>query len=274
MPPGEADAGRFVQCTSCRKTLFSADFEQDLKVCRFCGHHHRLSARDRIAYTFDDGSFEETDAGLRPIDVLSFPDYMPKHEQAVAKTGMNDSVVIGRAKLDGMPVSVGVAEFSFMGGSMGAVAGEKVTRCLERGAEERLPVVVVCASGGARMQEGLVSLMQMAKTTVAVERCREAGVPFIAVMTDPTMAGVLASYASVADVILAEPKAMIGFAGARVSKQAQVVKAPSDFQTAEWVNKSGMVDRIVERRDLRGTLITLVRALGAHLRTGKALVGA
>jgi acetyl-CoA carboxylase carboxyl transferase subunit beta len=274
MRQGQAGPGRFVQCSNCRKTLFSADFEQDLKVCRFCGHHHRLTFRERIAWTFDEGSFEEEDTGFRTVDVLHFPDYMPKHEQAAAKTGLDDSVVTGRAKLAGMSVSAGVAEFGFMGGSMGAVAGEKVARCLERGADERTPVVVFCASGGARMQEGLVSLMQMAKTTAAVERCRAAGVPFIAVMTDPTMAGVLASYASIADVILAEPKAMIGFAGARVSKQAQVVKAPADFQTAEWAHKCGMVDRVVERRDMRSTLATLVRALGAHLRSGKALVGA
>jgi acetyl-CoA carboxylase carboxyl transferase subunit beta len=246
----------------------------DLKVCRHCGHHHRLSSQERIAFTFDEGSFEESDAGLKSLDALKFPEYLSKYEQAAAKTGINDSVVIGKATLDGMPVSAAVADFFFMGGSMGAVAGEKVARCLERGVAEGMPVVIVCCSGGARMQEGLNSLVQMAKTTAAVGRCREAGVPFIAVMTDPTMAGVLASYASVADVILAEPKALIGFAGARVSKQAQVVKAPADFQTAEWVHRCGMVDRIVERRDLRATLSVLVRALGSHLQAAKALVGA
>lgn len=151
---------------------------------------------------------------------------------------------------------------------MGSVAGEKVTRALERGCEQRCPVVVFCASGGARMQEGLLSLMQMAKTTAAVERCNAEGIPYVAVFTDPTMAGVLASYASVADVILSEPKALVGFAGARVSKQAQVAKAPDDFQKAEWVLRCGMLDRIVERRDLRATLGQLLGMLGDHLTGG------
>ena len=169
------------------------------------------------------------------------------------------------AKLDGMPVSVAIADFSFMGGSMGSVAGEKITRTLERGVEEKAPAIVFCASGGARMQEGLLSLMQMAKTTAAVQRCNETGTPYIAVFTDPTMAGVLASYASVADVILAEPKALVGFAGARVSKQAGVSRVPDDFQTAEFAHRSGMIDRIVPRREMRGTLINLVRILGGNL---------
>ena len=180
----------------------------------------------------------------------------------MAKTGMNDSIVTGLAKLDDMSVSTAIADFSFMGGSMGSVAGEKITRTLERAAENRIPAIIFCASGGARMQEGLLSLMQMAKTTAAVAKCREAGAPYIAVFTDPTMAGVLASYASVADVILAEPKALVGFAGARVSAQAQVNKVPDDFQKAEFAFRSGMIDKIVERRAMRSTLSALVRTLG------------
>ena len=161
-----------------------------------------------------------------------------------------------------------VADFSFMGGSMGSVAGEKITRTLERAALDRKPTIIFCASGGARMQEGLLSLMQMAKTTAAAQRASAAGVPYIAVFTDPTMAGVLASYASIADVIVAEPKSLVGFAGLRVSKQAGVGKVPDDFQTAEFVLKHGMIDRIVGRKDMRATLTTLVRTLGYRLREG------
>lgn len=262
-PKGSAEP--FLQCANCRKILFADEFERNLRVCPHCGHHHRLSFEKRIEITFDPESFHETDAELRSADPLGFPDYAEKLRASEEKTGRFDSVVSGRATLDGMPVSVAVADFSFMGGSMGSVAGEKITRTLERAVEIRAPALLFCASGGARMQEGLYSLMQMAKTVAAVRRCRSAGVPYIAVFTDPTMAGVLASYASVADVILAEPKALVGFAGARVSKQAGVGKVPDDFQTAEFVAKHGMVDRIVERKDLRDTLATLGRTLGGHL---------
>lgn len=254
-----------MQCSHCKKTLFAAEFEANLKVCPYCSHHHRLTWRERIDWTFDEGSFTETDTDLVSGDPLQFPDYEPKRSSAEQKTGQADSIVSGLARLTGVALSVAISDFHFMGGSMGSVAGEKIARTLERGCEQRCPVVIFCASGGARMQEGLLSLMQMAKTTAAVERCRAEGVPYISVFTDPTMAGVLASYASVADVILAEPKALVGFAGARVSKQAQVVKAPDNFQQAEWVLECGMLDRIVERRDMRPTLGSLVRMLGAHL---------
>lgn len=273
MASPQISAGVFVQCLGCKKALFADEFRANLKVCSYCGHHHRLTWRERIEWTFDEGSFVETDADLAGSDPLSFPDYTPKHSAAQSKTGMTDSVVTGKATLSTHVVSVAVSDFHFMGGSMGTVAGEKVTRALERGCEDRCPVIVFCASGGARMQEGLLSLMQMAKTTAAVERCRDHGVPYISVFTDPTMAGVLASYASIADVILAEPKALVGFAGARVSKQAQVTKAPDDFQTAEWVLKQGMLDRVVERRDMRATLSTLIHTLGYSLRNKEARIG-
>lgn len=257
----------FLQCSNCKKTLFSLEFEQNLRVCQHCGHHHRLPARTRVAITFDEGSFQEFDADLASTDPLNFPDYEQKLTGAVAKMGVKDSALCGLATLDGRKVSVAVADFSFMGGSMGTVNGEKIARALERGVDERCPVVIFCASGGARMQEGLLSLMQMAKTTAAVNRCNDHGVPFLAVFTDPTMAGVLASYASVADVILAEPKALIGFAGARVSKQAGVHKVPDDFQTAEYMLKHGMLDRIVHRKDLPRVLSDIVAMLGGHLAT-------
>jgi acetyl-CoA carboxylase carboxyl transferase subunit beta len=271
-PDGSAEPSRylssmeaFLQCVGCKKTLFSTEFEQQLFVCPHCGHHHRLTADKRIEITFDEGSFRESDQELRSANPLQFPDYQEKLDAAEDKTGLYDSVVCGTAALGGSPVSAAVADFSFMGGSMGSVAGEKITRTLERGADRGMPVVIFCASGGARMQEGLLSLMQMAKTTAAVQRCREARVPFICVFTDPTMAGVLASYASVADVILAEPKALVGFAGARVSKQAGVGKVPDDFQSAEFCHSHGMVDKIVHRRDLRATLTSLAKLLGGHL---------
>jgi acetyl-CoA carboxylase carboxyl transferase subunit beta len=262
---GPEAGGAFLQCENCKKILFSVDFEQNLRVCPNCGHHHRLPARLRIEWTFDPGSFVELDQEIRSLDPLGFPDYESKLKSALAKAGPQDSVLSGTATLGGFPVSLAVADFSFMGGSMGSVAGEKITRTLERAAENRTPAVIFCASGGARMQEGLLSLMQMAKTTAAVGRCREAGVPYIAVFTDPTMAGVLASYASVADVILAEPKSLIGFAGARVSKQAGVGKVPDNFQTAEFVLESGMIDRIVPRKEMSSTLSKLIAMLGFHL---------
>jgi acetyl-CoA carboxylase carboxyl transferase subunit beta len=252
----------FLQCSNCKKILFSVDFEQNLRVCPHCGFHHRLSARRRIEMTFDEGSFQEMDTDLRSVDTLEFPEYAEKLAAAVAKTQQKDSMISGKAAIEELPVSVAVSEFAFMGGSMGSVNGEKVTRTLERAAEQKIPAIVFCASGGARMQEGLLSLMQMAKTTAAVQKCNEAGVPFISVFTDPTMAGVLASYASIADVIVAEPKALVGFAGQRVSKQAGVGKVPDDFQTAEFVHAHGMIDKIVPRKEMRSTLANLVRILG------------
>ena len=255
----------FLQCSNCKKIIFSQDFERNLRVCPHCGHHHRLPARLRIQWTFDEGSFRELDTDLLALDPLEFPEYKEKLEASRSRSDASDSVISGVATLDGRPVSVAVSDFSFMGGSMGSVAGEKITRTLERGVQDSMPVVIFCASGGARMQEGLLSLMQMAKTTAAAERAARAGVPYIAVFTDPTMAGVLASYASIADVILAEPKAMIGFAGARVSKQAGVGRVPDDFQTAEWVYDHGMLDRIVPRKEMHSTLSSLVSTLGSHL---------
>lgn len=255
----------FLQCLNCKKILFSIEFEQNLRVCPHCSHHHRLSAAQRIEITFDPGSFVELDHELRSIDPLTFPDYADKLKLAEQKTSAFDSIVTGTAALDEKPVSLAVADFNFMGGSMGSVAGEKITRTLERAADQRIPAIIFCSSGGARMQEGLLSLMQMGKTTAAAQRCSEAGVPYIAVFTDPTMAGVLASYASVADVILAEPRALIGFAGARVSKQAGVSKVPDDFQTSEFVLNHGMIDKIVPRKELRATLSNLVSILGGKL---------
>ncbi|MCX7800293.1 MAG: acetyl-CoA carboxylase, carboxyltransferase subunit beta [Fimbriimonadales bacterium] len=258
----------FIKCSGCGRVLFHTELMQSWKVCGHCGWHHRLSARERIEATFDPGTFEELDADLVSVDPLGFPEYREKLAAAEQKTGLRDAIVSGMARLDGLPVSVAVSDFAFMGGSMGSVAGEKIVRSLERAAERRCAAIQFCASGGARMQEGMLSLMQLPKTNAGVQRCRDAGVPYIAVFTDPTMAGVLASYASVADVILAEPRAMVGFAGARVSKQAGVGKVPDDFQMAEFAHKHGFIDRIVARGELRDVLAALVRILGARCYAG------
>ncbi|MEO0248881.1 MAG: acetyl-CoA carboxylase, carboxyltransferase subunit beta [candidate division WOR-3 bacterium] len=253
----------WTQCAKCKKILFKPDFERALKVCSHCGYHHRLRARERIAITVDPGSFEESDADLLSLDPLQFPEYPQKLDKGRESSGEVEAIVSGYARLEGQPVVLGVMEFGFMGGSMGSVVGEKVVRCFERGIAERLPVILFCASGGARMQEGLISLMQMAKTTAAVARFHRAGLPYFAVFTDPTMAGVLASFASLADVILAEPGALVGFAGQRVAQQAQVVKPPPHFQTAEFQYEHGLIDLIVPRREVRPTLGRLLSLLWA-----------
>lgn len=259
-------SGAFLQCSNCRKVLFAAEFEQNLRVCQHCGHHHRLSARDRIRITYDEGSFQELHANLRSENPLQFPEYEEKKASAEQKTGSFDSIICGVATLSGMPVATAVSDFAFMGGSMGSVAGEKIALTLELALQERMPAVIFTTSGGARMQEGMLSLMQMAKTTAAAGACRENGIPYIGVFTDPTMAGVLASYASLADVIIAEPKAMVGLAGGRVAKQAGGGKAPDDFQTTEYVFRNGFIDIVSPRKELKAILTNVVRALGAHLR--------
>lgn len=258
----------FTKCTGCGKILYSVEFEQNDRVCMHCGKHHRLGARQRVEITFDPGSFEEFDADLVSPDPLHFPEYKDKYESSVAKTGMKDGILTGVASIDGHKASVAVADFAFMGGSMGNVVGEKIARTLDRACELKIPAIIFCSSGGARMQEGLFSLMTLPKTTASVNRCREAGVPYIAVFTDPTMAGVLASYASIADVIIAEPGSMVGFAGMRVSKQAGVSKVPDDFQTAEFALRVGMIDKIVPRRDIRQVLSMLMRTLGGKCYAG------
>lgn len=251
----------WVQCAKCRKILFRPDFERALRVCPHCGHHHRLGARERIHITVDPDSFRETDTELRSSDPLGFPEYADKLRKGAAATGENEAIITGIATIGGYEVVIGAMDFGFMGGSMGSVVGEKVARSFERGAERGLPVVMFCASGGARMQEGLLSLMQMAKTTAAVGKLQRARLPYIAVFTDPTMAGVLASFASLADIIIAEPGALVGFAGQRVAAQASVGKTPPNFQTAEFQHEHGMIDLIVPRRQIRPTLIYLLEML-------------
>lgn len=260
--PAQVPDGVATKCAKCGEILFTKDFEKNLKVCLICGFHHKLTAEERVAFTADDGAWTELFTDIRSVNPLPFPEYEAKLLKAVGATGANDSFRVGLASIFGTPVVLGVADFHFMAGSMGSVHGEKVARAMEEGVRRRLPVVIFTATGGgARMQEGLLSLMQMAKTSAAAARLAEARLPYLVVMTDSTMAGVLASYASLGDIHLAEPGALIGFAGARVVAQATVQKPPEDYQTAEWQMAHGHIDAVVPRRDLPQTISTLLSLL-------------
>jgi acetyl-CoA carboxylase carboxyl transferase subunit beta len=256
-----------VKCPNCRELLVGKDWEKNLRVCVRCGHHSRLSARERIELLFDDDSFEAFGSDLHSADPLSFvsrtqpyPAYLADYR---ARAGMDEAVVVGQARMDGLPVIAAVMDSNFVGGSMGSVVGERVTQAIERAAEERVPLLIVATSGGARMQEGLFALMQMAKTAAALARLAERGVPFICLLTDPTTGGVWASFAALADVIVAEPGAMVGFAGPRVIEQFMHQRLPKDTATAEFALKHGMIDAVAHRRDVRPTLVRLLRMFGA-----------
>lgn len=249
------------KCESCGTVLVTKDWLRDLKVCSRCGYHERLTARERLDLLTDPGSFEEWDAGLAPRDPLQFPNYPEKRAAAQVKTHMRDSCLTGTALLDGRRVAIGASDFHFMGGSMGSVFGEKVTRLLERALEQKRPAVMVISTGGARMQEGLLSLMQMAKTSAAVARLQNGGMPFITVLTDPSTAGVQASFASLGDVIMAEPGALIGFTGARVIEQNLKIRLPKGFQSAEFQMEHGQLDLIVPRARLKETIAQLLGLL-------------
>jgi acetyl-CoA carboxylase carboxyl transferase subunit beta len=250
--------GIATKCAGCGQIIFARDLERNLKVCPKCGHHHRLTAAERIDITADEESFVEMDANLVSKDPLEFPDYRDKLARARSTSTSSEAVVTGRATIDGRPVILGIADFGFMGGSMGSVVGEKIARAMERGIAERLPVVMFTASGGARMQEGLLSLMQMAKTSAAAGRLDRERLPYVVVLTDPTTGGVYASYACLGDIILAEPGAIVGFAGRRVGNQDAGARLPDNFQTSEFQAEHGMVDRIVQRKELRGALSSLL----------------
>ena len=256
-----------VKCPNCKELLVGKDWEKDLRVCHKCGHHFRLSADERVKIVLDEGSFREFASELRSSDPLRFvsrsESYQDKLTSKIAETGLNEGVVVGRGTIDGFPLMLVIMDFRFIGGSMGAVVGEKITQAIEYGAAERAPVVLFVASGGARMQEGAISLMQMAKTSAALARLAEAGVPYISVLTDPTTGGVTASFAMLGDVILAEPGAIICFTGPRVIEQFMHIRLPKDANTAEFCLQHGMIDGIVHRRDLRSTLARLLRLYGA-----------
>lgn len=263
--------GLWVKCTSCGEILQSKPLKESLQVCPECGYHFRMSALERIAMFTDceDGKpiFEEYAENLVSTDPLEFHDQKPYRDRlraAADKTGLGDACVVGKARLGGVPYHLGVFEFRFMGGSMGVVVGEKLAILFDRALEDRLPAVIVSASGGARMQEGILSLMQMAKTCAAVEKMRREGLPYISILTDPTTGGVAASFSMLGDVILAEPKALIGFAGPRVIQQTIRQSLPADFQKSEFLLTHGFVDRIVERKNLAFELREWMLRLGRN----------
>ncbi len=252
------------RCPSCNEAIFKDQLAENLQVCPACGHHFRMGADERLALICDPGSLVFHDEGLRAVDHLQFVDSKPYPERLAIsrqKTGRMDAFVACSATIGGVPCEVGCFDFRFMGGSMGAVVGEHVTRLFERALQEKRPALVISASGGARMQEGVISLMQMAKTCAALARLQDAGLPYISLLTHPTTGGVAASFSMLGDLILAEPEALIGFAGKRVIEQTIGEKLPEGFQTAEYLLEHGMVDAIVPRHELRATLIRLLRQL-------------
>jgi acetyl-CoA carboxylase carboxyl transferase subunit beta len=254
----------WTKCPSCSEMLFNKQLDKALRVCPSCDHHFRLPADARLEQLLDGGAFEELDAGLESVDPLDFADQKPYPERvaaAQAATGLRDAAVRGLGRLDGQPVSICVMDFGFMGGSMGAVVGEKVARAAEEALGRRIPLVVVSASGGARMQEGTLALLQLAKTIGVLERLRQAGVPYVSILTDPTTGGVFASYAVLGDVNVAEPNALIGFAGARVSAGTIGQELPPGFQRAEFLFEHGFIDRVVHRSALRDEVARLLRYL-------------
>ncbi|MFW6414389.1 MAG: acetyl-CoA carboxylase, carboxyltransferase subunit beta [Verrucomicrobiota bacterium] len=253
----EIPEGLWVKCKGCETILYRSKIDDNNSVCPTCGFHYPLVAKKRIELLTDGKTFSEIDAGLKSRDPLNFAGgeiYPQKLRKSEKKSGLNDAVVCGTAKLDGQAYALGVMDFNFLGASMGSVVGEKVTRLVEFSLEQRLPLVIVTASGGARMYEGMLSLMQMAKTSAALAAHSDAGLPYIVIMTHPTTAGVTASFASLGDVILAEPGALIGFAGPRVIKQTTQADLPEGFQRSEFLVEHGFIDRVVTRNELRNEL--------------------
>lgn len=251
----------FVKCEGCEAHLYTRDLEESQQVCTHCGYHFRLGARERLTMLFDDGKFEELDAEVISIDPLEFVDtkpYSDRLNQAKASSGMPEAIISGKGKVGNHLVFAGAMDMSFIGGSMGSAVGEKVTRLIESALKEHGAVVIFSASGGARMQEGTLSLMQMAKISSALANLDDARLPFISVLTDPTTGGVTASFAMLGDFIIAEPKALIGFAGPRVIEQTIRQKLPKDFQKSEFLLEHGMLDAIVDRREVRDYIINLL----------------
>ena len=251
--------GKWIKCDNCKEILYKEDVRANYSVCPNCGKHFRLSSRRRIAQIIDEGTFEELNADLHTTDPIKFEGYLQKIKSLEEKTKIKEAVRTGIGKINGIIVAIGVMDANFMMGSMGEVVGEKITRLIETAIEKHLPVILFCASGGARMQEGMVSLMQMAKTSAALSKLNKAGLLYISVFTDPTTGGVTASFASLGDVILAEPGALIGFAGPRVIEQTINQKLPEGFQRAEFLLEHGFVDRIVERKDMKNELYKILK---------------
>jgi acetyl-CoA carboxylase carboxyl transferase subunit beta len=254
--------GLWTKCEDCNAIAYSKDLAANQMVCLECGHHKRVSSDERIAQLIDANTWMSLDDNLQPTDPLNFKDrkaYSDKLRETQQKTGLTDAVITGHGKIEGSPLALGVMDFRFFGGSMGSVVGEKLTRAIEYATINRLPIAIVCASGGARMQEGMLSLMQMAKISAALERHREARLLYMPILTHPTTGGTIASFAMLGDIILAEPKATVAFAGRRVVEQTLREKLPDDFQTSEYYLKKGFVDKIVPRTQLKHTIAQLVR---------------
>ena len=258
--------GLWTKCPSCNESLFEDALSKNLRVCTSCGYHFTISSGERISSMVDEGSFVEMDKVLDSVNALGFKGYLDKVKAYQQKTGLTEAVVTGRALIEGVPVLLAIMDFRFLGASMGSVVGEKITRAIEAATAERKPVLVFSASGGARMHEGILSLMQMAKTSGALARHAEARLPYISILTHPTTGGVTASFATLGDIIIAEPKCMIGFAGPRVVKETTHADLPPGFQTAEFMMQHGLVDMIVDRKDMRTTLAKLLR----YMTAGKA----
>lgn len=252
----------WTRCNNCQRILFKQDILDNKNVCPSCNFHFRLSARERLEMLFDEGKYEILDQDIYPLDALHFMDtlkYSLRLEENQRKTFLPEAILTGKGTLDRIPVIISAMEFAFMGGSMGSVVGEKVTRATERALQEKIPFIVISCSGGARMQEGALSLMQLMKTSSALAKLDEAGIPYISVLTDPTTGGVTASFAMLGDINIAEPGALIGFAGPRVIEQTIKEKLPRGFQRAEFLLQHGMLDDVVERKNLRGYLARVLR---------------
>ncbi|MDK3159456.1 acetyl-CoA carboxylase, carboxyltransferase subunit beta [Kamptonema cortianum] len=257
--------GLWEKCPACGEITYSKELDKNQQVCPKCGHHNAIGARERIEGLVDEDSFVETDADMVSKDTLKFTGvaaYKDKLSEYQKKTGLKDAVISGHAKIHGQKFQIAVMDFSFLAASMGSVVGEKIARVIEAGTKAKCPVVIISASGGARMYEGMLSLMQMAKTSAALARHAKAGLPYVSVLTNPTTAGVMASYASLGDLIIAEPKAMIGFAGPRVIKETTHQDLPKGFQTAEFLLERGLIDMIVPRLQMRATLNRVFSYLG------------
>jgi acetyl-CoA carboxylase carboxyl transferase subunit beta len=257
-PKREIPEGLMSKCNKCGTIQYSKELEKNLKVCPTCGHHMRLNAVERIAMTLDPEGFIEFDSEMYSIDPLKFPGYASKVEQQQLKSGQTEAVITGQGSIGGHPVIVAVMNFEFFSGSMGSVVGEKITRAIEEATEQQLPLLIFSTSGGARMQESILSLMQMAKTSAALARFNEVGGLYISIITDPTTGGVSASFASLGDIIIAEPGAVFGFAGRIVIEQTIRQKLPDDFQTAEFNLQHGLLDMVVHRKEMRATLTKIL----------------
>jgi acetyl-CoA carboxylase carboxyl transferase subunit beta len=261
---GKTPEGLWVKCDGCKEIIYKKEIEKNLKICPKCNYHFRISARERLKLLVDEGSFVEIDENLSSVDPLHFKDsisYKDRLKENQKKSGLKEAVVSGDALIKGYPVSLAIMDFSFMGGSMGSVVGEKVSRAAERSIEKKQPFISIASSGGARMQEGIFSLMQMAKASASIGKLKDNGILYISILCDPTFGGVTASFATLGDIIIAEPKSLIGFAGPRVVEQTIKQPLPDDFQRADFLLEHGLIDMVVDRKILKETLAKIFELL-------------